>query len=161
MIKLLLGTTMAVVFMASAAWAVTVTGTADAIIKKALSATQNTHMNFATIQTPTAGGTVTISPAGVVTTGATGFTFSGTPTAGNFTLSGDNAAPLTVSFANGSLTGPGTAMLLQNFTSNPVVGSITTSASGSVTLNVGADLIVGTSQTSGTYTGTYIVTVSY
>lgn len=161
MIKVLLGTTIGVICMASAALAVVATGNADAIIRKALTATENTHMNFATIQSPPAGGTVTISSAGAVSTAASGFVFSGSPTAGNFTLTGDNSTPLTVSFTNGSLTGPGSAMALQNFTSNPAIGSVSTSSGGSVSLNVGADLIVGASQTSGTYAGTYQVTVSY
>ena len=151
----------AIIFFGLPALAVTVTGNADAIIKRALTATQNTHINFATIQAPTTGGTVTISPAGVVSTAATGFSFSGTPTAGNFTITGDASTPLTVSFTNGTLSGPGTAMAIQNFTTTPATGSITTNSSGSVSINVGADLIVGTNQTSGTYAGTYQMTVSY
>lgn len=160
MIKsLILGTVF--IGISLSAGAVTVTGNADAIIKKALSATENTHLNYATIQAPATGGTVTISPAAVVSSTTSGFTFSGTPTAGNFTITGDASTPVTVSFTNGSLTGPGSAMALQNFTSNPAVGSVTLNASGSATLNVGADLIVGANQTSGTYAGTYQVTVSY
>lgn len=163
MTKLLLKTTAVSILLgiSTAALAISVTGNATAIIKKALTATQVTPMNYGTIGVPTAGGTVTISPAGNVSTSATGFNFSGSPTAGSFTITGEPSTSLTISFQNGSLTGAGTAMTLNNFTSTPAAGSVTTNTSGSVTLNVGADLVVGASQASGTYTGTYQLTVSY
>lgn len=162
MIKLILMTTVAITLAAHfSAYAVTATGNADAVIKKALTATENTRINFATIQVPATGATVTISPAGVVSTAASGYYFSGTAAAGNFAITGDANAPLTVSFTNGSLSGSGSAMALQNFTTSPATGSIQTNASGSLSLNIGADLIVGNNQASGSYTGTYQITVNY
>lgn len=148
------------VLLSGSAYAVTATGTAKAIIKKALTVTEQTPMNFATIQTPSAGGTVTISSAGVVSTSATGFTFSGTPAAGNFSITGDASTPVTVTFTNGTLTGPGTSMSLQNFTTTPA-SSITIGSGGTLSLSVGADLVVGANQTAGTYNGSYQITVSY
>lgn len=161
MIRFLLATTAVIVMgAATSVYAVTLAANATATIKKALTITQVVPMAFATVAAPPAGGTVTISSAGVIAP-VTGFSFTGTPTASNFTVTGDPSTAVILSFANGSLTGPGTAMTLQNFTSNPAIGSVSTGAGGTVDLKVGADLIVGSNQTSGSYAGTYNVTVSY
>ena len=104
-------------------------------------------------------GTVTIDSAGSVS-GPAGYTFSGSPAAGTFTASGDASTAVTISFTNGSLTGPGAAMTLDNFT-HDAGGSPTTDGSGDLTFNVGADLGVNGSQVSGAYSGTYTVTVNY
>ena len=150
------------VIIASSAYALTVSGTATATIKKALTATQNTPMSFATIQAPTTGGTVTLSPAGAISTTATGFTFSGSPAAANFTITGDANSVLVVSFVNGTLSSSGaTDMVLQNFTTSPSGTGITTGTTGSLSLNVGADLIVNANQQSGSYNGTFSMTVNY
>jgi hypothetical protein len=58
-----------------------------------------------------------------------------------------------------TLTGAGTAMKVKTFKSNPEnTGTLT---GGNQTINVGATLVVGASQTAGSYTGTYTVKVNY
>jgi hypothetical protein len=144
---------------ASVAFATDQTGNASAQIQQAISITEDTAMDFGTIAVDTSGGTVTIDSAGSVS-GPAGYTFSGSPAAGTFTASGDASTAVTISFTAGSLTGPGTAMTLNNFT-HDAGGSPATDGTGDLTFNVGADLAVNASQASGAYSGTYTVTVNY
>lgn len=144
---------------ASAALATDQTGNASAQIQQAISITEDTAMDFGTLAVDGSGGTVTISAAGAVS-GPGGYSFSGSPAAGTFTASGDTSTAVTISFTDGSLTGPGTAMTLNNFT-HDAGGTPTTDGSGDLTFNVGADLVVNAAQASGAYSGTYTVTVNY
>ncbi len=134
------------------------TGNASAAIQQAIAIVENTSMDFATVAVDGSGGTVTLTSAGAIS-GAT-YTYSGSAAAGNFTASGDATTAVTISFTDGSLTGPGTAMALNNFT-HDAGGSPTTDGSGDLVFNVGGDLVVNASQVSGAYSGTYTVTVNY
>ncbi|GAB4363270.1 MAG: hypothetical protein Kow00114_19240 [Kiloniellaceae bacterium] len=145
--------------MASSAFATDQTGNASAQIQQAISITEDTAMDFGTIAVDGSSGTVTISAAGAVS-GPAGYTFSGSPAAGTFTASGDASTAVTISFTAGSLTGPGAAMTLNNFT-HDAGGTPTTDGTGDLTFNVGADLGVNALQASGAYSGTYTVTVNY
>ena len=51
-------------------------------------------------------------------------------------------------------------MTVSNYTTDPS-GATTLGAGGKTTINVGADLTVGSGQAEGTYTGTYPVTITY
>ncbi len=144
---------------ASVALATDQTGNASATIQQAISITEDTAMDFGIIAVDGSGGTVTISSAGAVS-GPAGYTFSGSPAAGTFTASGDASTAVTISFTAGSLTGPGTAMTLNNFTHDAGV-TPTTDGVGDLTFNVGGDLVVNAAQASGAYSGTYTVTVNY
>lgn len=144
---------------ASSAFATDQTGNASAQIQQAISITEDTAMDFGTVAVDGSGGTVTISAAGAVS-GPGGYSFSGSPAAGTFTASGDASTAVTISFTDGSLTGPGTAMTLNNFT-HDAGGTPTTDGTGDLTFNVGADLVVNAAQASGAYSGTYTVTVNY
>lgn len=144
---------------ASVAFATDQTGNASASIQQAISIVENTAMNFGTIAVDGTGGTVTISAAGAVS-GPGGYTFSGSPAAGNFTASGDASTAVTISFTAGTLTGPGAAMTLNNFAHDAGV-TPTTDVAGDLTFSVGADLVVNAVQASGAYSGTYTVTVNY
>jgi hypothetical protein len=143
----------------SAAFATDQTGNASAQIQQAISIVEDTQMDFGTVAVDGSGGTVTIDSTGSVS-GPAGYTFSGSPAAGAFTASGDASTAVTISFTAGSLTGPGTAMTLNNFT-HDAGGSPTTDGSGDLAFNVGADLVVNAAQASGAYSGTYTVTVNY
>jgi hypothetical protein len=144
---------------ASVALATDQTGNASATIQQAISITEDTAMDFGIVAVDGSGGTVTISSAGAVS-GPAGYTFSGSPAAGTFTASGDASTAVTISFTAGSLTGPGTAMTLNNFT-HDAGGTPTTDGTGDLTFNVGGDLVVNAAQASGAYSGTYTVTVNY
>lgn len=140
------------------AQAIVVTGHATAIIKRTITATETQQMNFGTISSGTTAGTVTLSAAGVR---SSSLSFYGTSNPGVFTITAEPATPLTISFANGTLSNGSSTMALTNFTTSTTPASSTTDSSGNLTLNVGADLAVAANQASGTYTGTYNVTISY
>lgn len=140
------------------AYAITVTGNVSAVIRRNIAATETQSMNFGTISSGTTAGTVTLSPAGVRTST---LSYYGTSRPGIFTITGEPSTPLTISFTNGTLSNGANTMALSNFTTSTTPASSTTDSSGSLTLNVGADLAVAANQASGNYTGTYNVTISY
>lgn len=84
-------------------------------------------------------------------------------TAGRFKISGEPNVQVSVVLpASISLTGSnGGTMTVNNFTGYPSSTQLTLDASGDTYLNVGADLNIGNSQMSGTYNGTYSVTINY
>lgn len=114
------------------------------------------------------GGTVTVSPAGARTSGGdvtlltsgvfaqfspAVFDISGSAlTAYSITLPADGTVSVT--------SAQGHSMSLRSFTSSPA-GSGQLSGSGSQTLSVGATLVVGNSQPSGNYSGSFAVTVVF
>jgi Mat/Ecp fimbriae major subunit len=136
------------------------TGHASATILQAITVTENTQMNFASISAPAAGGNVVLAPAGTIGPVA-GFVFVGTPAAGVFGATGSANSPAVISFSSGdTLTGPGAAMALGTFTTNPASPTVF-DGSGNLTINVGATLTVGANQVAGAYSGTYTITVVY
>lgn len=145
-------------FSSVSAYAITVTGNANAIIKRNISATETQTMNFGTISSGATAAAVTLSPAG---TRSSTLSYYGTANPGVFNITGEPSTPLVVSFSNGTLSNGANTMALSNFTTSTTPASSTTDSSGNLTLNVGADLAVGANQASGTYTGTYTVTISY
>jgi len=143
----------------SAAKAITATGNASVVIETAIATTQTQQMNFGIVTPLTAAGTVVLTSAGACSSGTLGL--YGTCAPGTFTITAAPSTALTISFANGTLTGGGTSMTVDTFTTSTTPVSSTTDGSGNLTLDVGATLHVGASQVSGAYTGTYTVTVSY
>lgn len=138
----------------SQAWAARCDETKDPIT---ISETQ--QIAYGTIAVPSSGGTVTISATGTVSAPG-GFTVSGITSAGQFRVTGKQGCAVTLSFLQGSLTGPGAAMTINNFT-NSAGATPTLDSTGTLNFNVGADLLVNSSQVGGSYSGTYSVTVIY
>mgnify|MGYP001169127445 FL=1 len=136
------------------------TGNASATIQTAISISEDTAMDFATILADAAGDTITLTPVGGISAANTS-TFSGSPAAGAFSATGDASTAVTISFSSGDvLSGPGTDMALGTF-AHDAGGSPAFNGSGNLTFNVGAALTVNASQTAGAYSGTYTVTVDY
>lgn len=84
--------------------------------------------------------------------------------AAKFTVTGDPNATYTIELpANDfvKLTGPGADMVINDFTSTPSEAGGQLSAGGSQTLSVGAALQVGSGQTAGQYSGSFMVIVNY
>jgi Mat/Ecp fimbriae major subunit len=134
------------------------TGHASAAIVQAIAVTENTQMNFGFIIPPAGAANVVLTPANAIS--GAGFTFLGGNAAGNFTALGTTSQPAVITFSSGdTLTGPGTAMALDTFTTD--AGGSPVFTAGSLTFDVGATLHVGASQTAGSYIGTYTVTVNY
>ena len=114
------------------------------------------------------GGTVTLSAAGVRSaSGGVILVPSGSWSAALFSVTGDPSVTYSITLpANGvvSLTSGANTMAVDNFTSNPSATTPSTgllSAGGSQTLSVGATLSVGSNQASGSYSGSFSVTVNY
>lgn len=147
-------------FSLTPAMAADVTGNASATIQQAIVLSEDTAMDFASVIADASGDTITLTPAGSISaTGAS--TFSGTPAAGAFSATGTPSAAVAISFSSGdTLTGPGTAMPLGTF-AHDAGGSPAFDGSGNLSFNVGADLTVNASQTAGSYSGTYTLTVDY
>lgn len=143
---------------ATSVYAISITGNVSAVIKAAITAIQTQQMNFGTISSAATAGTVTLSPAGVRTST---LQYYNTAAAGTFTITAAPSTALTVTYGNGTLTSGANNMTVSNFTSSSTPASNTTDGSGNLTLNVGADLAVGANQPSGSYAGTYTVTLSY
>ncbi len=153
-------TSLGVIAFAGHAMAVDATGNASASIQQAISLSEDTAMDFATIVADVAGDTVTLAADGTVTSTGTS-TFSGTAAAGEFSASGTPSAAVTISFSTGdTLSGPGAAMGLGTFTTN-AGGTPAFDVGGALSFDVGADLAVNAGQTGGAYTGTYTLTVDY
>jgi hypothetical protein len=125
---------------------------------------QTQSISYGTIAVTNGGGTVTISPSGTVSAPG-GYTVSGITSAGKFHVTGKQNCSVSISFLAGSLTGPGTAMAIGNFTNNagasPSLNIVGAGTLGSLDFAVGADLTVNSNQAGGSYSGTYSVTVIY
>ena len=136
--------------------------TASATVYTPITLTKTTNLQFGNVFSTTAGGTVTVSSAGVESSSPTGlFAAANTPTAASFTVGGaDNAVFAITLPASASLTSGANTMTVNTFTSS-LGATSTLSAAGAATLNVGANLVLGASQAAGSYTGSFSVTVAY
>lgn len=110
------------------------------------------------------GGSLTVNTSGgrSSTGGIALLNMNPTAKAATFNVTGDASVQYTITLpGNGavSLTGPGTAMAVNGFTSSPA--SSGTLSGGAGTIAVGATLTVGNSQTPGSYSGSFDVTVTY
>lgn len=112
------------------------------------------------------GGSVTVAVNPLLSRSAAGGVFllpSGNWSAASFSVTGDPNLTYAISLpGNGivALTSGANTMAINDFTSNPaLIGQL--SAGGSQTLAVGATLSVGGSQPTGSYSGSFTVTVNY
>lgn len=143
-------------------------GTAQASIVAPLKITAGTSLRFGQFANATTAGTITIDPFGAVTTaggmvGANTFVQTGAGR-GNatFSVTGNaNAAfGVTVS-ANVFVASGANRMNVTGFTGNVANSAAVLDAAGNYTLNVGATINVNANQAVGTYSGTYVLTVTY
>lgn len=143
-------------------FALTTSGSATAVIAAPIIINEISQMSFGKFAAGVTSGTVTLSAAA-----STNRTFSGvsvlanpTPSAGIFTVSGVSGATYSISLPSSiTLFSGGNTMTVDTFTSNP--NSTGTLTGGTQTLYIGARLNVGALQATGTYIGTYTVTVVY
>ena len=127
---------------------------------KPITLAQVRAMHFATIFPDTSGDVITLTPASA-RSATGGSTFAGVAYSGQFFARGEKNSTVSISFSSGdTLTGPGTAMPLDNFI--PDTGFVFQFPSnGKQTIYVGADLTVGAFQMSGQYNGNYVITLEY
>lgn len=137
--------------------------TSNATVVAQIAVTENTLMNFGKFSSSASAGTITLTPAASTSRSSTGgvsLLSTPTPSAGIFTVTGDNGATYAITLPTTvTLTSGANNMTVNTFTSSPTpTGTLT---GGTQTLYVGAKLNVSASQPTGTYTGTYTVTVAY
>lgn len=111
------------------------------------------------------GGSVAVSPSGLRNAGGDVLLIrSGEGVAAEFTVTGDAQATYTIQLPSDDfvkLTGPGSDMVINDFTSAPSGAGGQLSAGGSQALTVGGTLNVGSAQAPGAYAGTFSVIVNY
>lgn len=133
---------------------------------RVLAVNQVARLNFGTIEKRGGAATVRVAAqTGIrsIVSGASGINLvaSPTPTAGQFSVTGQPSSNVTVTLPSFIMISgsDGGTMTVNNFTKFPT--STILNASGNLALNVGADLGIASNQKAGTYTGTYQVTVNY
>ena len=144
----------------------TMGGSAQADILRPLAIVPVDALSFGQIVRPTAAGTVVLAPSGTITT--TGGVLTNTAIAqtaprgpGTFLVVGEAGRAFSIDLPTVVILRQGTrnmrlSALRSNWTSGAVFGPTRV-----FPLSVGATLNVGANQTTGTYTGTYAVTVTY
>ena len=139
------------------------TANANVAIVPPIAIAKTIDLNFGSIVTDTVARTAAVSTAGAITcTGA--LICVGTTAAASFDVTGGDNLTYSIDInggeADATLTGPGTNMTVDTWTSNPTPTG-TLSAGGAETLLVGGTLNVGANQADGDYTGTFTVDVLY
>lgn len=149
-------------FFSTTAFAASTNGNATATVLAPLTLTAGAGMDFGDVAGATgAATTVILTPAGGTSSGD-GATVGGTPVAGAFSVTGDDALTYDISLpANATLTGgTGPDITVDTFTSSKAGNSSTTSG-GTDNFTVGATLNLADGQGSGTYSGTYAISIDY
>ncbi len=136
--------------------------TAGARIIAPITLTKTTDLNFGDVVPGSSTGTVVLTTGGAVSsTGGVTLGNSTNVAAAGFTVGGQGSETYAVTLpSSASITSGANTMTVGTFTSNPA-GTGTLSAGGSQTLNVGGTLNVGASQATGSYSGSFSVTVAY
>lgn len=137
--------------------------TVEATIVGAGSITKSQDMNFGTIVSSNQAQVAKLSPNGDLSgvTSARGDTVE----AAEFTITGDEGMPYTLTVTSTELTNGVNKMSLSNYVilvnDATYVGSDNTLQADGDVVKVGADLNIGANQASGDYTGTLTLTMSY
>lgn len=133
---------------------------------RTLTVAEQTQLNFGAIEMRTGAAVIKLDPqtgirSFVSGSGNVNLVTSPTPTAGVFNITGEPNVSVTVTLPSSiTLTGStGGTMTVNTFTKS--VASPTLNSSGQLSLGIGANLNINASQTAGTYTGTYTLTINY
>lgn len=140
----------------------TTSANATARIVTPIAISKTADMNFGDVVAGGSAGTVVLTSAGArsATGGATLGNGSAVAAAA-FNVTGQASATYAITLpASATVTSGANNMTVNTFTSNPS-GTGALSGGGSQALSVGATLNVGASQATGTYTGSFSVTVAY
>ncbi|MGZ9097428.1 MAG: DUF4402 domain-containing protein [Micavibrio sp.] len=145
---------------------------AEVIATLQIDCTTTQVMHFGEIDPGLAGGTIVLATDGTITTygGDTGFGGGTAPQQGQCDLTGEanRAFVVTIGATTIDDAGAGVAMAVNNFQVDDgtgagpaVAGYVANLVGGSVTLDIGADLVVNATQLAGSYTGTVNVDAVY
>ena len=145
-----------------------VSATVTAQVIAALTATETAQLNFGRFSPETQGGTILLTPDGVLTTQGTVIPGGGSHSSASFYITGEPNATFSIILpsAPAILTNTASSKTMQvtSWQSIPApgvgVGKLT---GGSLTVQVGAALNVGTTDANpvGIYTGSYSITFTY
>lgn len=160
-LKLTAATLLICGMMSTNAMAASTTGSASAQIVPNISITNTANLSFGGIvPDAAAAGTVTITPGGAVSNTVVAL-IAPLANRAEFAVSGDPGQTYTPTVdATVNLTGTGSDMLVTLTSAQANAGSAL-DGSGVDTIFVGGTLPVGIGQTTGTYSGTFNVTVNY
>lgn len=147
----------------------TTTATVTAEVIEALTTKETAQLNFGRFAPETQGGKVVMSPDGVRTAQGTLSLAGGTANAASFYITGQYDATFSIALPNGpqlltNLLQNEKTMQVTDWQSYPPSGiGVGKLVGGSVTVKVGASLIVGdmNANPKGMYAGTYSVTFAY
>ncbi|MFZ4761427.1 MAG: DUF4402 domain-containing protein [Alphaproteobacteria bacterium] len=136
--------------------------TANAQIASSITVSNTRALSFGN-NTPGAGGTVVVDVTGTRTNVGTVAT-GGTVNTAQFSISGAPSTAYNVTLpATSTLTGPGTPMSVAFAASQLTGGALTRTINGTGTdsFDLGGTLSVASSQTAGSYSGLFTLTVAY
>lgn len=144
----------------------TATSNAAAVIIAPLSISNTQGLHFGTIMRSTSAGTVSVATDGTRSSlgGVTLSALAPVHSAALFNVEGNDGNSVVISLpASTTISNGAQTMTVDNFVSDPPAGPTNplTLGAGATVLRVGARLNVGASQVSGTYTGTFDVSVNY
>lgn len=142
----------------------TATSNAAAVIIAPLSITNTAGLHFGTIMRSAALGTVSIATDGTRTStgGVTLSALAPLHSVATFDLEGESGNDVVITLPASTTISNGTqTMLVDNFVSNPDDANPVTLGGTPTVLSVGATLNVAANQASGTYTGTFDVSINY
>ncbi len=143
------------------AHATTAIGSASASIIQSIELSEDQAMSFGQIAlNNNQSDTVTLSPDGSITSITSNLVSGALVQNAIFSTNGAPSTPISVTFQNGFLTGAGSSMQIQNFV-HDAGETPTLSPAGTLIFQVGAELQVNENQATGSYNGTYQVTVNY
>ncbi|HEX8616375.1 MAG TPA: DUF4402 domain-containing protein [Thermoanaerobaculia bacterium] len=163
-VAILAAAAIAVLSSPSAMYAAQATSNASAEVMTPISISNTAALRFGKFSALT-GGTVVIATNGSRSaTGAVVLSSTNAGGAASFDVSGDGNATYAITLPNSATLTHSVdntkTMSVGTFTSNPS-GTGTLSAGGAQALAVGATLTVGNAQTTGSYSGTFDVSVEY
>ncbi len=142
----------------------TATSNAAAVIIAPLSITNTAGLHFGTIMRSAALGTVTVATDGTrsSTGGVTLSALAPLHSVATFDLEGESGNDVIITLpASTTITNGTQTMLVDNFVSDPDDTNPVTLGGTPTVLSVGATLNVAANQASGTYTGTFDVSINY
>jgi hypothetical protein len=151
-------------FFSTSVTAATDTGNASATVLTPLSIVADAvnAMDFGDVAGDANDPTTVVLTTGGTTSSDDGASTGGTPSAGNFDVTGAGSLAYDITLPADdvvTLTGTGDPMKVDSFTDS--VGGSSSLTSGADTFDVGATLTINPNQAAGSYSGTYIVEVNY
>lgn len=161
--KLKLATLSIAILAAASGTANAVTASSSLTIQTAFSVSKTADLAFGTIFLPgTGGGTLTIGTDGSASVTGTGMI---APTAGttaaSFDVSGPASTPYAITLPASASLGDGTTTLTVDTFVDSESGAGTLDGSGADSFTVGAKVTIPDTASTGSYTGTFDVTVDY